>query len=148
MVAIHSPLLVEKLKHEQPGLTGLQLDVMFGWQKTSRMVDANTLASFSLNADGTKMAMTAYEIESKHLKDWLSPFDLTLFIAETDKELMGVMEYSAHLFDAETIERMIAHFKQLLQSIVAAPDLPIAQLPMLLPAEREKDGIALGTQSN
>ena len=65
-------------------------------------------------------------------------FDLILSITEKDGTLTGSWNYNTDLFDAVTIERMTAHFQTLLESIVDNPQQPIAQLPLLKPAERQQ----------
>ncbi len=64
-------------------------------------------------------------------------FDLTLFADESPEGLGLVMEYSTDLFDPATIDRMLAHFRALLEAIVAEPDRPIGLLPMLAEDERQ-----------
>ncbi len=56
-------------------------------------------------------------------------FDLTFALSQVDGTLAGVVEYSADLFDAGTIERMTEHLGVLLAGIVAAPDAPLSRLP-------------------
>ncbi|MBC9909503.1 non-ribosomal peptide synthase/polyketide synthase [Chitinophaga varians] len=58
-------------------------------------------------------------------------FDLTLIMEETNEGLKGGVEYCADLFSAATIEALIAHFKELLLSIVAAPEARIDELSLL-----------------
>jgi amino acid adenylation domain-containing protein/non-ribosomal peptide synthase protein (TIGR01720 family) len=65
----------------------------------------------------------------------ISPFDLTLTLEETAEGLAGEFEYSSDLFERATIERMVGHFQQLLEGIVATPDTDITRLPLLTPAE-------------
>jgi acyl carrier protein len=65
-------------------------------------------------------------------------FDLTLFLTETADGLLATAEYRTDLFDAATIERMLGHFRTLLEGIVAGPDRPIATLPLLTEAERRQ----------
>ncbi|MFT3764371.1 MAG: amino acid adenylation domain-containing protein [Minicystis sp.] len=65
-------------------------------------------------------------------------FDLTLFIFETPRGLLGSFEYATDLFDAATIERMAAQLATLLAGIAAAPDKPLRELPILPAAERAK----------
>ena len=64
-------------------------------------------------------------------------FDLELHLCEEAKGLQGVLAYSTDLFDADTIERLAAHYATLLEAIVADPESPINALPMLSAAERE-----------
>ena len=46
------------------------------------------------------------------------------------------MEYSTDLFDAATVDRMLAHFQILLEEIIAHPDQSIGAIPMLTAEER------------
>jgi len=65
-------------------------------------------------------------------------FDLTLNLIETGGGLGGFLEYDADLFDAATAERHLRHYERLLRGIVAEPDLPIRDLPLLSEAERHQ----------
>jgi non-ribosomal peptide synthetase component F len=65
-------------------------------------------------------------------------FDLTLFAAEGPEGLHLTMEYSSDLFDPATVDRMLAHYCILLESIVARPDQPVGLLPMLTQEERRQ----------
>ncbi len=65
-----------------------------------------------------------------------SKFDLTLAVAETEEGLDATLEFSADLFEAATVDRMLAHFGRFLESAVAEPDLPVIDLPILTDAER------------
>ncbi|MEH1781198.1 MAG: amino acid adenylation domain-containing protein [Nostoc sp.] len=65
-------------------------------------------------------------------------FDLTLSMENTLQGLIGVWEYNTDLFDAATIARMAGHFEILLSAIVANPQQPISELPLLTEAERQQ----------
>jgi amino acid adenylation domain-containing protein len=67
-----------------------------------------------------------------------SKFDLALLVEDAGDELKVAVEYSADLFDASTIERMVAHFEVLLESIVASPDGRLSELALLSPDERRR----------
>ncbi|MGA2228491.1 MAG: amino acid adenylation domain-containing protein, partial [Syntrophobacteraceae bacterium] len=67
-----------------------------------------------------------------------SMFDLTLFMWEDDKGLSGRIEYSTDLFNAETVERFIGHFRTLLESVVADPSRRLSDLAFLPDAERHQ----------
>ena len=64
-------------------------------------------------------------------------FDLSMFMVEFPEGLTASIEYNTDLFDAATIERMLTHFETLLGGIVAQPDVPISQLPLMDHAERQ-----------
>jgi non-ribosomal peptide synthetase component F len=65
-------------------------------------------------------------------------FDLTLSATETDGSLVATFEHDADLFESATIDRMLSHFRTLLESIVADPDAPIGTLPILTEVERHQ----------
>jgi amino acid adenylation domain-containing protein len=68
----------------------------------------------------------------------VSQFDLTLSMAETPMGLDCAWEYSTDLFETSTIERMASHFENLLSAIVANPQQPMSELPLLSESERER----------
>jgi non-ribosomal peptide synthetase component F len=65
-------------------------------------------------------------------------FDLTLFASEVEYGLRATIEYRTDLFDEATSDRMLGHFRTLLEGIVADPDRPIGAIPMLTDAERRR----------
>jgi amino acid adenylation domain-containing protein len=65
-------------------------------------------------------------------------FDLTLSLAESAGGLGAALSYDRDLFDATTIDRLLGHFGALLVAGAAAPDLPMADLPLLAAAERHQ----------
>lgn len=58
-------------------------------------------------------------------------FDLSLSIGEYQQGLAGKLEYNSDLFQAETIDRLIEHFKVLLAAVVKDPKQKVAHLPLL-----------------
>ncbi|WP_375501013.1 amino acid adenylation domain-containing protein [uncultured Nostoc sp.] len=50
---------------------------------------------------------------------------------DSSEGISGFVIYSTDLFDDATITRMLGHFQTLLEGIVANPEQPIAQLPLL-----------------
>ncbi|MCA1566202.1 MAG: FkbM family methyltransferase, partial [Acidobacteria bacterium] len=65
-------------------------------------------------------------------------FDLELYFQEAGAGLIGTFEYSADLFDKETIETIARHYQILLEGIVANPQRQIRRLPLLTEAEQRK----------
>ena len=55
---------------------------------------------------------------------------------ETAEGLGGILEYNTDIFERETIERMIAHFGNLLASVVADPEQRLSELTVLTAAEQ------------
>ena len=64
-----------------------------------------------------------------------SKFDLTLAFRETPQGLQGFVEYNTDLFKAETIDRLMQHYQQLLQTIAANPDRRLSDISLLTPSE-------------
>ncbi|HEY0738980.1 MAG TPA: condensation domain-containing protein, partial [Herpetosiphonaceae bacterium] len=60
-----------------------------------------------------------------------SKFDLMLGMTASSRGLRATIEYNTDLFDRETIQRMVRQFTVLIESIVAAPERRIAELPIL-----------------
>jgi len=67
-----------------------------------------------------------------------STFDLTLSVREAENGLDAMFEYDTDLFDESTIERFALHYQNLLEAVLANPDKPLADIPMLDEAERRK----------
>ncbi|WP_244238661.1 non-ribosomal peptide synthetase, partial [Corallococcus terminator] len=65
-------------------------------------------------------------------------FDLGLLLTETPDGLHGAIEYSTDLFEHDTVARMAGHLRTLMEAAVSGPDLPLASLPWLTPAERQQ----------
>src|SRR5690606_3905785 len=68
----------------------------------------------------------------------ISKFDLSVYLGEAGGELRGFVEYNTDLFDAQTIERLVGHYRSLLEGFVENPDARIGELPMLSDAERRR----------
>src|SRR5215831_6616562 len=68
----------------------------------------------------------------------LARFDLTLDIIENGGTLYCKIEYRSVLFERSTIQRMTAHFRNLLASAIENPVVPIARLKMLREAEQKQ----------
>ncbi len=57
--------------------------------------------------------------------------DMYLSMIETPEGLEGRLEYSTDLFDRATVERMLGHFRVLLEAAVADPTQKLSDLPLL-----------------
>jgi len=65
-------------------------------------------------------------------------FDLTLSVTETELGLEGLLEYRSDLHDRTTILRLLDHFRHLAAGVVARPETPLAELPLLGPEGRHQ----------
>ncbi len=64
-------------------------------------------------------------------------FDLTLFMEESDSGLTGSFEFSADIFDPESIGSLARYFRTLLGAAAHAPGRPVRTLPLM-----EKEEVA------
>jgi hypothetical protein len=64
--------------------------------------------------------------------------DLSLSLHEHQKGWRGSLTVRADLFDASTIGRFVERFVRLLEGIVADPERPLSELPLLSEAERHQ----------
>ncbi|MBI1853014.1 MAG: amino acid adenylation domain-containing protein [Planctomycetes bacterium] len=62
--------------------------------------------------------------------------DLSLAFLERDGGLDGTLEYATDLFDRETVRRLIAHFRAILDAVVTDPGRRISKIPLLSETER------------
>ncbi|WP_345983919.1 amino acid adenylation domain-containing protein [Streptomyces sp. DSS69] len=91
--------------------------------------------SSEANAGGAETLV----VERLAVGESTAKFDLTLSVAEQpDGSLSGGLNYATALFDAATADRMADHFTRLLTAAVAAPDVPVAELELMSPAELEQ----------
>ena len=60
------------------------------------------------------------------------------FAYSAKSELRGRFEYNSDLFETGTIERMVTHFRRLLEGIVADPGRKVSRIALLGDAEREQ----------
>ena len=65
-------------------------------------------------------------------------FDLTLEIEESAGGLLARVRYRSELFDGPTMDRFLGHYERLLAAALAAPGLPVGELPLLDAAERHQ----------
>src|SRR6185503_20161777 len=87
-------------------------------------------------AKGRGVALPDLRAEELLLDRATSKFDLTVDLGETDEGLRGVIEYSTALFDRTTVQRMVGHFENVLEAIVADPGQTLTQLQLLSKDER------------
>lgn len=82
------------------------------------------------NAPTTALDIPGLTLTPLHYNAQITKLDLTLMCIEQDDGLTAVMEFNTDLFDAVTIERMMAHWQTLLQGLITAPNTPIDTLPL------------------
>ncbi|GIH91289.1 non-ribosomal peptide synthetase [Planobispora siamensis] len=64
-------------------------------------------------------------------------FDLELYLTESGDGLAGRFVYNRELFLPETVRRLAQRFEALLRAVAAGPEVPVGELDLLPPQERE-----------
>jgi non-ribosomal peptide synthetase component F len=90
------------------------------------------------NVPDAAVEMEGLKVSSLPLESHSAKFDLTLSMRESAQGFRTDWEYTTDLFDAVTVKRMARHFERLLEAVVADPDQPISELPLLTEPERNQ----------
>jgi amino acid adenylation domain-containing protein len=90
------------------------------------------------NASMQTIALPALTLSPVEVDNGTAHFDLTLHIADTEQGLITTLSYSTDLFEADTITRMLGHFRTLLEQVVVSPESRVSDLPILSGAERQQ----------
>ncbi|MFD2168564.1 non-ribosomal peptide synthase/polyketide synthase [Tumebacillus lipolyticus] len=92
---------------------------------------------FSLqNAPVSAERLDGLNLELLNLEIITAKFDLELLLTELPEGISATFKYNTDLFDAATIERMAAHYRTILRSIVEDPTERIHDMVLLPEAER------------
>lgn len=78
----------------------------------------------------TNLTLTPFNIDNG-----IAQFDLTLSVSRENGRLLGSFNYNSDLFNPQTVRSMLSHWQTLLTELVAHPDVPLGQLPLLTPPE-------------
>jgi len=90
------------------------------------------------NIPQTKIQSHDLILETYDFENEISQFDLSLIMYEDQQQLKGGFEYNVDLFQQETIERLLAHFNNLLQSIVVNPNKSVTDLQLFSAIEQAR----------
>jgi amino acid adenylation domain-containing protein len=78
------------------------------------------------------------EVSSVIREDIPAPFDLSLEFMETEGSFQPIFHYNADLFQTDTIQRLAAHYQNILTCIVYNLDQQLSSMEMITPFERRK----------
>ena len=115
-------LLVDRLRPERSARHGALYQIMFVLQNNEQ-------------GELRLPELTLSQVDTGHVA---AKYDIHLGMEEFPDGLQATWTYCSALFTPATIERMSRHLETLLRSMVAAPDTPILNLPMLGSAERHR----------
>jgi amino acid adenylation domain-containing protein len=85
----------------------------------------------------TTIHLPGLECEPLQIPIGTARFDLCVDLFDMPEGLVVFFEYSTALFDASTVERMLDHYRTLLEGMAAQPDSPVGALPMMSHAEQQ-----------
>lgn len=95
--------------------------------------------AFSLqNAPSKPLDIPGLSWETLPADSGTAKFDLMLEMVEYEDRLHGSLEFNTDLFDPETIQRLVGHWRTLLENIVVNPKQSIALIPILTEPERKQ----------
>jgi len=114
--------LVQALQGERSLSHSPLFQVMFNHQQARPAAVSGLLAGLRVEA----LNATAHTTQ----------FDLQLDTQEEGDKLFASLTYATDLFDAERIETLAGHWRNLLAGVLANPQTPLAELPLLDADER------------
>ncbi|MER6029501.1 amino acid adenylation domain-containing protein [Streptomyces sp. NPDC001851] len=109
--------------------------------RPSRSPDRPPLAqvTFNLHTTGAPpRRLAGLEVVPVPTDTGTSRFELELALWDDGDGLAGELDYSADLFEHDTAERLAAHYRLLLEGLVAAPDRDVLAVPFTDRAERDR----------
>ncbi|ASS74068.1 hypothetical protein CIG75_03095 [Tumebacillus algifaecis] len=125
---------------------GLPFEKLVEALHPERDLSRNPLFQVSFSFHDSRMptlGMAGLDVQlTEGLSNDTSKFDMNIIVLPRKEQQAGegitiCWEYDVDLFAAETIERMIAHYQQLLRAAIAEPQMAVGQLPLLSEAEGE-----------
>ena len=114
--------LVEELRPERDLSRNPLFQVMFVFQNVPR----------------TPLELPGLKMKPLEVDPGTAMFELSLYMWEDAEGLRGFVEFNTDLFDSATIDRLVCHFKILLEGIVRDPGRSISDLPILTQDERHQ----------
>ncbi|MDB5313855.1 MAG: mycocerosate synthase [Gemmataceae bacterium] len=130
------PLLVERLNPPRdPSRTPL-VQVSFTLQKSHRAAEAGA-SRFFLPRGDFRLAIGGMQTEPYPIEQRTCQADLEMVLEDVGGTIEGMLCYNTDLYDPETMDRLIGHFRTLLDAVTADPNARVAGLPWLTAEERE-----------
>jgi amino acid adenylation domain-containing protein/non-ribosomal peptide synthase protein (TIGR01720 family) len=91
-----------------------------------------------LNAPGEALELPSLKLRPVPVDSRTSKMEMTLYLTETPNGLDGLIEYNTDLYDRATADRLLGHFRCLLDAVAADPGLRLSELPLLTGEERRR----------
>ncbi|WP_224360638.1 non-ribosomal peptide synthetase [Hyalangium versicolor] len=130
------PLLTERLRPQRAGTPTSLFQVLFLLHRPQQFEEALSLlapGAAAARVDAAGLVLEPFEIPQQE-----NQFELCLELWDAPSALSGTFKYDTRLFDRATLDRMIGHFRTLLESIVAQPGTSVDALALLPQEERQR----------
>ena len=131
-------MLVEALQPERNLSHNPLFQVMF----TFAHIEAGTFIPIASQTSQPATRSSVHDRELtfifEEIDNGFAVFDLTLDMMDDGEQLLGAIEYNSDLFDTATVDRLIGHYKCLLERIVDNPAQSITTLSILSQAEEAR----------
>ncbi|MET0399653.1 MAG: amino acid adenylation domain-containing protein [Longimicrobiaceae bacterium] len=88
------------------------------------------------NVEEGALRLGDLRVEPLSSGEGVTPFDLDFTLHAGPGHVAGTLRYRADLFEHATVERMLEHFRLLLEGGLRSPERPVSTLAMLAPEER------------
>ncbi|MFG6459710.1 non-ribosomal peptide synthetase [Roseateles sp. BYS96W] len=114
--------VVEALAPARGGRSSPLFQVMLGYEKSG--------------ASGGALDLPGVEATALAVASHSAKFDLSFEVIDSGPRIAAVLEFNADLFDSDTIRGLGEQIVHTLATGLAAPDVPLAQLPRMPQAQR------------
>ncbi|NJP19916.1 MAG: amino acid adenylation domain-containing protein [Hydrococcus sp. CRU_1_1] len=94
--------------------------------------------SFTLRNPPQIQEISGLNLSPVKVESCTAQFDLSLVVELNEESSTASFEYNTDLFDATTIARMLAHWQNLLEVIVANPEAKLSELSLLSETEKQQ----------
>lgn len=88
------------------------------------------------NTPVQEWALPGVNLRVEDVENDTAKFDVSLFLHERGKGIYGSVRYRTDLFDASTIQRLVRHFRLLLETIARNSQQLVHEIPLLSAEER------------
>jgi amino acid adenylation domain-containing protein len=90
------------------------------------------------NTPSVDLPLEGIEVSKVDVHTGTAKFPLTLLVTEDDEATVLALEYASDVFDADGAERMLDHFKRLMEDALEHPEMPVGCLALLSPEEEHR----------
>jgi amino acid adenylation domain-containing protein len=138
------PALVEHLQPQRDPSRSPLFQVMFALQSAPPLQaiqdggQEQSLAAFAVGEEEAEVTVGPLRLRNVPLPQRIAQFDLTLSMGEIGSGVVGTLDFNLDLFDPGTAERLTRSLQALLGAALSDSGRPVADLPLLLPADQRQ----------